>query len=872
MVFHKVLLIAEFNNPIPLTNFDIISIETSQIGRYNKMLIYKANQNDDILYFSFYPTTLVELYTFIEILNGKSNKDNKKSNNGKIGNLKGTILWNLTYEIEDMKYIGYNQKYKSNIMLNINPNEELISEYFNSSIALNSYFTNKYDELPLFDIKDFSSKSFISYDSPIEIPNFKVSLFDYQKRSLNKMLTIEQGAIDLKIKYTIDILLNNNEYIYDPILNKCVNKDKYLTLKINGGILADEMGLGKTITCISLITKNPALNDHPKLKYSESYKMNKIFSKATLILCPSHLTKQWLTEIKKCNKDCKVVSVLTKKDMEKMKIADIINADIIIVSHQFLMNFKYYPTLYYKTCTASSFNQDSRQQQIKNKLITLISSSDFINSEIETPLFEFFFFQRMILDEGHEIFGEMLSNHSLSKYMSEWVSSIDANYYWYVSGTPFINFNGVKNSSRFIKLSLNENKKKIKYDFSSKINNYITKELFDFNEKSYIWKNILEKICIRHRKCDIENQIQILGYDEKLIWVKFTELEKQLYSVKKGKVTKEYLQQLCCHPMIIDASRKIFGNIEVDLSIMQDKLIIHHKQNYETYKNKIEKLVPTRHEYHMLKKTYETSMHESFYLYTLLDKLKNKPIDENDNCSICMDVLDNPTLTTCGHLYCYECLKMCLNEKNKCPTCKADLSGKDLLLVSGKPKSSNEENPLISKYGSKLGKTISIIRSLVALEHTRIIIFSQWDDMLYLIGKTLQENGISNSFVKGNVWARNGAISKFKAGKNNEGNDNKVIMLSLKNSASGTNLTEATHIIFIEPINASKEECNAIEGQAIARACRIGQKNKINIIRILIEDTIEEEIYKKNYNENVIIEFKNDNILLNELTPNTMVI
>ena len=32
-------------------------------------------------------------------------------------------------------------------------------------------------------------------------------------------------------------------------------------------------------------------------------------------------------------------------------------------------------------------------------------------------------------------------------------------------------------------------------------------------------------------------------------------------------------------------------------------------------------------------------------------------------------------------------------------------------------------------------------------------------------------------------------------------NINQIIMLSLKNSASGTNLTEATHIMFVEPIN-----------------------------------------------------------------------
>jgi SNF2 family DNA or RNA helicase len=92
-------------------------------------------------------------------------------------------------------------------------------------------------------------------------------------------------------------------------------------------------------------------------------------------------------------------------------------------------------------------------------------------------------------------------------------------------------------------------------------------------------------------------------------------------------------------------------------------------------------------------------------------------------------------------------------------------------------------------------------------------------------------------------------------------------MLSLKNAASGTNLTEATHIIFIEPINASSEECIAIESQAIGRACRVGQKNKVTVIRILIENSIEEEIYKKSYNKDVVINFKDDATIINEILP-----
>ena len=105
------------------------------------------------------------------------------------------------------------------------------------------------------------------------------------------------------------------------------------------------------------------------------------------------------------------------------------------------------------------------------------------------------------------------------------------------------------------------------------------------------------------------------------------------------------------------------------------------------------------------------------------------------------------------------------------------------------------------------------------------------------------ENGIDSSFISGNVYKRNKAINKFKMG----GEDNGVILLSLEKSASGTNLTEATHIIIVEPIDASKEEIKSKEGQAIGRAVRLGQKQEIKVIRILCKNTIEEEIYKDKY-------------------------
>jgi DNA repair protein RAD5 len=831
----------------PLSDFGIVSIKSS--GSRN--MICKVIQNNKIKYFSHYPKSVMELYLFLEIMNGSP-------------------LWEMKYEFSPHAYN------RISIKIIINLEKDLIHEYLNTSIAINSIISDNFDKLPVFDKTDFSSKSFLSYEDPVEPPSsFKIKLYEYQKRSLGKMIKMEKGDTSFQVKYTAPIHFNELEYIYDPISNQRVTEDKYLNIKIRGGVLSDEMGLGKTITSVALIATNPAPNNHPATKLSTNYQMNKLFTKATLVLCPSHLTKQWESEVKKCNPNFTVLTIVSKNDMGKLKVTDIQNADIIIVAHQFLMNFKYYPTLHYKQCTASTYSSYDRHIQLKTKLTNLLKDEAALLA-LETPVFEFFFFHRIILDEGHEIFGEMLGSGTVSRYMSEWVTSMDSNYYWYVSGTPFINFLGVKNCSAYLNLKLVEPERELYFDYSRKntdpYGRDINSEIFTFLNKEYVWNNILNKICIRNRKKDVENQIQIPGFEEKLIWLKFTDLEKQLYEAKKGKVPNQYLQQLCCHPMVIESSKKIFGDVEVDLALMQDKLIDYHKKRLEEYKLKISLLDPKKQEYHMLKKTYESNMNESSYIYNILNGMKNKEIDEDTTCSICTDVLDNPTLTACGHLFCYDCLKMCLADKKKCPICKTDLTGKEILVTTKKSEKSNVVNPLIAKYGSKLGKTISIIRTIVAQPSSRIIIFSQWDDMLNLIGKTLSENGVENCFVKGNVWSRNSAINKFKAGKNSEGQENKVIMLSLKNAASGTNLTEATHILFIEPINASSEECKAIEGQAIGRACRVGQKNKIMVMRILIENTIEEEIYKNNYNKNVVVDIKNDELQFEDLKCKTMVL
>lgn len=54
----------------------------------------------------------------------------------------------------------------------------------------------------------------------------------------------------------------------------------------------------------------------------------------------------------------------------------------------------------------------------------------------------------------------------------------------------------------------------------------------------------------------------------------------------------------------------------------------------------------------------------------------NRDEDDMWKCSICLDEMVNPASTTCGHLFCEECIKQCLKTAKKCPQCRKRLTAK----------------------------------------------------------------------------------------------------------------------------------------------------------------------------------------------------
>ena len=641
----------------------------------------------------------------------------------------------------------------------------------------------------------------------MKFPNIKTQLYPYQINNLNWMYQIEKKI------YTEE---------YKEISKINVFK---------GGGLFDEVGMGKTLQIITLINLN-------KSNYDKLTKNNKIYSKATLIIVPNHLCGQWTREFNTHTENpLKIINLLTKNHYNKFTYFDLANADVVIVNANFFIN-----------CNLNQHEQ----------IDTLFIINQIFNTNVN--IFNIYW-HRVAIDEFHEI--ETSNLFVRLKY-------IESDYRWIISGTPF--------------------KEKLIYKYSelsntslSEVIDYLTCKLNTINRIDVTNKTNYLYIKNHFSRNTHSANIKILKLpeiEEKTIWLKFTDTERMIYNAYLADPNNSnndvFLRQICCHPMISEKLRDTFTNkveslTDIQLQIKKmyftdfDKADEHYtncldridritgemnqlendkKTNLITYSNLKEELTNAETKLIDLKKIRDGKEKTLLYYKKFLELISSMENITQQECPICLDNIKEEDLgiTFCGHIYCYSCISTIIKESkssgifSKCPNCQTHLQLDKIFLIS--EKKSSEVNEL----GTKLAWIINYIKQT---PNKYRIIFSQWDYLLKEVGKVLEANGIKNLYCQGNVYQKDKVLRLFNSPSDT--NEFKIIMLSSESTVSGSNLNNAEEVIFLDPVYGDKQHRLNTEKQAIGRVIRLGNKHKIiNIIRILIKDSVEEEIYKSN--------------------------
>jgi len=282
---------------------------------------------------------------------------------------------------------------------------------------------------------------------------------------------------------------------------------------------------------------------------------------------------------------------------------------------------------------------------------------------------------------------------------------------------------------------------------------------------------------------------------------------------------------------------------------------------------------------------YAASLRSIAFLECAVQKAASSELE----CGICLQLLSEPRITPCAHIFCAACIQRSMEAKSECPQCRAPIRGKSQLNVlsttgggtqgfeatglaqrlfrsKGDPEMSEEIGICLQRsssssagpdraafnedtnaprivdalcggtFGSKITALLARLEEIVRIGE-KAVVFAQWQDLIFKIHAALAKFGVQAAVLAGSAFDRSSVLQRF------EGPELSVLLLSLEDSASGTNMAHANHVLLVHPmVAASAEEQEAYEAQAVGRVRRWGQKRKVNVWRFVMEGTIEADL------------------------------
>ncbi len=143
--------------------------------------------------------------------------------------------------------------------------------------------------------------------------------------------------------------------------------------------------------------------------------------------------------------------------------------------------------------------------------------------------------------------------------------------------------------------------------------------------------------------------------------------------------------------------------------------------------------------------------------------------------------------------------------------------------------------------GSKFERLMADLQEVVE-EKRKVLVYSQFTQMLGLIRKAVQEKGWNYVYLDGSTKDRETPVTRFQ-----DDEDVSIFLISLKAGGVGLNLTAADYVFLYDPWWNE-----AVERQAIDRAHRLGKTGTVIARRYITALSIEEKIMKLKAHKNAL--------------------
>ncbi|KAJ5495403.1 hypothetical protein N7539_000519 [Penicillium diatomitis] len=411
--------------------------------------------------------------------------------------------------------------------------------------------------------------------------------------------------------------------------------------------------------------------------------------------------------------------------------------------------------------------------------------------------------RRVVLDEGHTIRNPR-SKGALA------ATAVRADSRWTLTGTPIINtLKDLYSQVRFLHMSGG-------MEDLSVFNSILIRPLANQDsEARLLLEALMSTICLRRRKDMQFINLRLPEMTSRVLRVKFHphELEKYNAFQKEAKGA------------LLDFKDKEGGYSTLLEVILRLRQVCNH---WALCKKRIDKLMGDLEKWKVVPLTPEN-------LKALQDMLQIQ-IESQEACAVCLDNLEDPVITSCGHAFCRGCIEQVIERQHKCPLCRADIKDSTGLVSPAVEMGEDAETGVADPEhpSSKIEALIKVLTAQGQSSGTKTVLFSQWTSFLDLIEPHLQQHGISFVRIDGKMPSvkRDNSINAFT-------HDPKytVLLASLSVCSVGLNLVAANQVILADSWWAP-----AIEDQAVDRVYRLGQKRETTVWRLVMENSIEERV------------------------------
>ncbi|RMZ83673.1 hypothetical protein DV738_g1016, partial [Chaetothyriales sp. CBS 135597] len=503
----------------------------------------------------------------------------------------------------------------------------------------------------------------------------------------------------------------------------------------------------------------------------------------TLILCPLSVMSNWSGQAAHHIHKNHAARVLTYhgQDNKKLSPAEFEGYDIVITTYQ---------TMAYELF-----------ERGKDKPVSVPTRAGLFSIT----------WRRIVLDEGHNI-------RNPKAKMSIAASTLMAESRWVLTGTPIVNnLKDLYSHVRFLRLTGGMSEFEI---FNSTL---IRPLKHNSSEARVLLQALMATLCLRRMKDMKFIDLKLPGITFHKYPIKLRKHERERYDAFK-KEAKGHLEAVKSKK---GDSNRYAHLLEVLLRLRQT--CNHWKLCGEERVRKILELVEEN-------KVVDVENEKN---RKALQDLLQIRIDSQDECPVCMEMMTAPVITACSHSFCRTCIERVIATQAKCPMCRALLPKPELLVEPGAQMGEADEEVDIdgdtdTLSSSKIEALVQLLKASSSGTQGKTVVFSQWTSFLNLVQRQLVAHGLAFTRIDGkmNAAQRDAALETL-----NSDDDCRIMLASLGVCSVGLNLVAANQVILSDSWWAP-----AIEDQAIDRVHRLGQTRECKVIRLVVENSIEDDV------------------------------